>query len=107
MGNEDEKRPDLEQAIDTYMFLLPMMLKKHEGDWVVIKDGEKTPLGYSKSPSRILRKAFKTYGITPFLWRQVSREYLEYGRNGKPVIIDNENTPTFAFIRRSINPNFT
>lgn len=86
-GVESEQRLVLESAIDTYMQLLPEMLKKHEGRWVVIKDGEEKPLGFSKSQMRAYKKGVREYGNVPFLLRQVSREYLEFGRYGRPVTI--------------------
>ena len=87
MTIEAEKRPVLEDAIDTFMNLLPQMLKKHEGQWVVIKDGEEKPLGFAKSQECAYKRGLKEYGNVPFLLRQVDREYLECGRYGKPIII--------------------
>lgn len=85
MSVERENSLILEEAIDIYMELLPEMLKKHEGEWVVIKAGEKKPLGFSKTQKRIYKKALRTYGNIPVLLRQVSREYEEYGRYGKTI----------------------
>lgn len=87
MTIEAEQRPVLEAAIDTFMNLLPEMLKEHEGQWVVIKDEEEKPLGFAKSQMRIYKKGLKEYGNVPFLLRQVSKEYLEYGKYGRPVLI--------------------
>lgn len=84
-GVESEQRPVLEAAIDTFMQLLPEMLKKHEGQWVVIKDGEEKPLGFSKSQIRAYNRGLREYGNMPFLLRQVSEEYIEFGRLGRPV----------------------
>ena len=86
-GTENEQRPVLEAAIDTFMQLLPEMLKKHEGQWVIIKDGEERPLGFSKLQIRAYTRGVREYGNTPFLLRQVSEEYLEFGRYGRPVTI--------------------
>lgn len=86
MTAEVEQRPVLEEAIDTFMDLLPDMLKEHEGQWVVIKDGER-PLGFARSQMRIYKKGLKEYGTVPFLVRQISREYLEFGRYGKPILV--------------------
>lgn len=86
-GIENEQRPVLEIAIGTFMQLLPEMLKKHEGQWVVIKDGEEKPLGFSKSQIRAYTRGVREYGNTPFLLRQVSEEYLEFGKYGRPVTI--------------------
>ena len=86
-GVESEQRPVLEAAIDTFMQLLPEMLKKHEGQWVIIKDGEEKPLGFSKFQARAYARGVREYGNTPFLLRQVSGEYLEFGRYGRPVTI--------------------
>jgi hypothetical protein len=89
-GVESEQRPVLESAIDTFMQLLPEMLKKHEGQWVVIKDGEEKPLGFSKSLMRIYKKGVREYENVPFLLRQVSRDYLEFGRYGRPISVYSE-----------------
>ena len=84
---ETEQKPVLEAAIDTFMQLLPEMLKKHKGQWVVIRDGEEKPLGFSKSMERVYKRGVREYGNVHFLLRQVSEEYLEFGRYGRPVTI--------------------
>ena len=73
----------LEKEIDAFMEQLADMLKQHEGMWTVFKGGE--PLGFYHTQEDALRKAYKKYGNVPLLLREVSREYLEYGKYGKPV----------------------
>ena len=75
----------LEKEIDAFMEQLPDMLKQHEGMWTVFKEGK--PLGFYHAQEDALREAYKKYGNVPLLLREVSREYLEYGKYGKPVII--------------------
>lgn len=84
---ESEQAPVLEAAINTFMQLLPRMLKNHKGEWVVFKDGEKEPLGFSKSQEEIFNRAVGKYGNTSFLLRQVTQEYIKFGKYGRPLLI--------------------
>ena len=88
MKEKDIKRGRLDSAIDLFMELLPGMMEEHEGEWLVIREGNKEPLGgYWNSPEDALVAAAKEYGIADFLVRQVSQEYVEHGRLGKPINI--------------------
>lgn len=81
-----EQRPVLEAAIDTYMTLLPEMLLDHEGEWVVIRDEDAEPqTGFWHSQLDAYKVAVEKFGNVPMLVWQVSREYLQFGRYGKPV----------------------
>ena len=88
--SEEEQIAVIETALDTYMKLLPEMLKNHEGRWVIIKVGEEKPLGFSKSRERAYNRGVKAYGTEPFLLQEVSREYLEFGRYGRPIMISRD-----------------
>lgn len=82
--NEHKQRPPLQAAIDTYMRLLPEMLEEHEGKWVVFRDGDEELLGgFWHCEQDAMKVAFEKCGNAPFLVRQVSQEYVQYGRFGR------------------------
>ena len=73
----------LEKEINAFMKQLFTMLGRHEGEWTVFKDEK--PLGFYHSIPDAVKAAYKKYGDMPFLLRQVSREYLVYGKYGAPI----------------------
>ena len=87
MTEKDEQINILEPAIDRFMELLPEMLEEHEGDWVIFTVDDEEPLGYWSSSEEALRNGYEKLGIEPLLLREVSKEYIEYGRYGKPIEI--------------------
>ena len=75
----------IEEYIDIFMKLFPKMLKEHEGKWTIIgKDRE--PLGFFETSDEALCAGVEKYRGAPMLVQEVSREYLEYGRYGRPVV---------------------
>ena len=74
----------MEEYIDVFMNLLPDMLKEHEGQWTVIRDKE--PLEFFETNSKAFCAGIKEYGVVPILVREVSKEYSEYGRYGRPMV---------------------
>ena len=82
-----ENRDVMEKYIDSYMSHLEKMLKHHEGKFTIFAGDE--PLGFWDTETRALQKGIKKYGSVPMLLREVSREYIEHGRYGKPVVILN------------------
>lgn len=84
MTERAEQGNNLAPAIDRFMGLLPELLQEHEGEFIVISpDGEEI-LGYWSSMEEALGASTKEYGLGSRLIREVSREYEEYGRLGKP-----------------------
>ena len=84
MGFKNQGKGELEGYIDVFMELFPEMLKKYEGKWTVIKG--KVPLGFFDTEGNAYEKGVGKYGNVPMLVRQVSREYLEHGKYGKPLV---------------------
>ena len=82
---DSKMKSSLEKEIDAYMQLLPEMLKGHVGEWTVFND-EKC-LGFWKNFEDALISAYKKVGYVALLAREVSKEYIEYGRYGKPAYI--------------------
>ena len=76
----------LEKYIDAYMDQLPEMLTHHEGKWTVISEDLK-PAGFWDTDVSALEAGYNAYGLNTFLLRQVSEEYVKYGRKGKPATI--------------------
>lgn len=75
----------MEEYIDIFMGFFPKMLKEHEGEWTVIgKDRE--PLGFFETSGEAFYAGAMRYGRLSMLVRQVSKEYLEHGKYGEPVI---------------------
>ena len=73
----------LENQVSAFMRELPEMLKEHEDDWVLF--GKEGRLGYYQSEMDCVNAGYKKLGEEQFLVRQVSKEYIEYGRHGKPI----------------------
>ena len=80
-----ENRDIMEKYIDSYMIHLDEMLEHHEGKFTIFAGEE--PLGFWDTETKALQEGIKRYGVLPLLVREVSREYLEYGRCGKPIVI--------------------
>ncbi len=80
-----ENRDVMEKYIDNYMSHLDEMLKHHEGKFTIFAEDE--PLGFWDNETRALQEGIKKYGSVPMLLREVSREYIEYGRYGEPSVI--------------------
>ena len=78
-----DKPSDLEVEINAFMKQLPDLLKEHNGEFTVFKNGE--PLGFFKDKDAALAAGYKAYGNVPMLVREVSDEYVTYGRLGKPI----------------------
>jgi len=81
----------LETYIDSYMSHLPKMLENHEGKWTVIGEGLK-PSSFWNTRENALKEGIRVYGDSIFLLRQVSNDYVEYGKYGKPRVINYENS---------------
>jgi hypothetical protein len=75
----------IEKCLDYFMEKLPEMLKNHEGEFTVF--GEKEPLGYYQSFEMASKAAVEKYGLDTVLVQKVSRDYLEFGRYGRPHFI--------------------
>jgi hypothetical protein len=85
---EENKRPPIEIAIDAFMEKLPEMLGKHEGQFVIFGPEGGEPLGFWHGLKDAYSAGLIKHGIRgTFLIRQVSREFQQYGRYGKPVEI--------------------
>jgi hypothetical protein len=82
----------LEKEIDAFVDQLPGMMKNHPGKWTVFKD-EKS-LGFWHCAEDALAAGYEKYGNVPMLLRQVSEEYVYFGRLGEPVILS---TPFIAY----------
>ena len=82
---KSKKINSLEKEIDAFMEQLPLMLKQHEGKYVVFS-GE-NHLKFWDSYESALREGYKKFGLIPFLIRRVSREYELFGKYGKPLNI--------------------
>ena len=78
-------RDIMEKHIDAYMNHLDEMLKHHEGKFTIFAGEE--PLGCWDTELRALKEGIKKYGSVPMLVREISREYIKYGRYGEPVRI--------------------
>ena len=81
MAEDDQ----MEEYIDAFMERLPKILEHYEGKWTVIGK-HKVPLGFYETKEDALRVGFLEYGHVPMLLRQVSQEYVEYGRHGRPRV---------------------
>jgi hypothetical protein len=87
----DETRREYETYVDNYMKKLPEMLKTHNLEWTVFGFGDKEPLGFWKDFEGASTAAVHKYGIhKTILVREVSIEYIRFGRNGILICI-----PTF------------
>ncbi len=75
----------LEEEIDAFMECLPVMLEEHENEWTVFKHGK--ALGFYPTEMDAINAGYKELGNVPMLAIQVSQEYIEYGRYGKPHIV--------------------
>lgn len=82
---KNRKSNKLEDYIDIFMELLPEMIKEHKGKWTIIGEDMK-PLGFFETIGEAFCSGVDKYGQVPMLVREVSKEYLEYGRYGKPQI---------------------
>ena len=80
-----EKNSSLEKEIDAFMEQLPLMLKEHEGKYVIFKGNGH--LKFWDSYESALREGYEKFGFGLFLIRMVSREYEIFGRYGKPLNI--------------------
>lgn len=80
-----ENRDIMEKYIDNYMSHLDEMLQHHEGKFTIFVEDE--PLGFWDTEIKALQEGVKKYGVVSMLVREVSREYIEYGRYGKPIVI--------------------
>jgi hypothetical protein len=79
---EKDVRDVMENYIDIYMAHLPEMLKHHEGKFTIFAGKE--PLGFWDTLKEAARKGYRKYGRVPMLIREVSSEYIKYGRYGRP-----------------------
>ena len=86
-GDKEGQEPNLEEAIDTFMDLLPnMLLDGHEGKWVILRNEDEKPYkGYWHCAKDAYKVATADFGVTTVLIREVSMEYHIHGRYGKPV----------------------
>ena len=80
-----ENRDIMEKYIDSYMSHLDEMLKHHEGKFTIFAEEE--PLGFWDTKIKALEEGIKKYGIVSMLVREVSKEYIECERYGKPIVI--------------------
>lgn len=79
----DQNTGLLETEINAFMADLPEMLKSRRGLTTIYK-GE-TRYGFWPTYKAGLVAAVRKFGLTSYLVREVSTEYLEYGRFGKPL----------------------
>lgn len=76
------KEKILDKEVDFFMKNLEEMLKEHPNKWTATK-GTKM-LGFYDDLREAYFKGVKKWGNVPILIRQVSTEYIKYGRLGKP-----------------------
>lgn len=85
-----KKKNSMEEALETFMELLPEMLSEYEGQWVVFGPKDKEPVGGFWHCEDDARKVgYLQYGAEEdsFLAREVSRKYLP--KEGiAPMVLD-------------------
>lgn len=64
--------PSLQSAFDTYLALLPDMLAKHNGQYVVIKDDQVAH--YSDTYEHALDWAYDAFGLEDFFVKKVASD---------------------------------
>ena len=74
---------EIERFIDAYMMRLPEMLKEHEGKWIAMRNDD--PIGYYENRDEAVDASYDNFGMVPVLVRQVSKEYIEFGRYGGSI----------------------
>jgi len=82
MQNRFHQECSLEKEVDVFMKRLPLwLLMGRRNKWVAVHGTAKV---FGKNYEAVLEKGYKSFSPDSFLVRQISFEYLWYGKNGKP-----------------------
>lgn len=71
----------LELEINSFMENLNWMLGSHRGEYVAFRGNNHTD--FYESEGDCIKEAYKKWGNVPFLARQISKDYITFGKYGR------------------------